>query len=317
MRLLADFFSKYLSLLIPIVAVATYFSAFVWKVPTWVPSLFLGFVIFFTGLSMNTAALKETRYKKKELFITVLLKWTMSVLVGIILALLFFQSVPEIAAGVILTGAVPSATAATLYTFMAGGNISLVIASSLLDVGLSPLIAPLAMNTIDAGTISISFLSLLRSFAVIVIIPLAAGITLQRLFPQLPHRTVYLTKFLSPLSLLVVIHTLTASVKSFFAEEMHLFPLLILACILQTVIPMASSYYIAKKAFSSKNDAIAAMFQVSLSNSALAGILAFQFFGGLGAVAPILNLIINLSIGAQVSNYLASKQTPLPRKQIA
>ncbi|WP_050615967.1 bile acid:sodium symporter family protein [Bacillus testis] len=316
MRTLADFFSKYLSSLIPVVAVLTYFSPYVWETGTWVPSLFLGFVIFFTGLSMDTSAIKEIRHKKKEWLITVLAKWTIPVLTGIILALVFFKSYPAIAAGVILTGAVPSATAATLYTFLAGGNISLVIASSLLDVGISPMIAPLAMKAIGAGAISISFISLLRSFAIIVIIPLSAGIALQRLFPQLPHRTVYLTKFLSPLSLLVVIHTLTASVQSYFAEEMRLFPLLIFCCVLQTVIPMAASYWIAKKACMHEADARAALFQVSLPNSALAGILAFEFFGGAGAVAPILSLIINLSIGAQVSSYFSTRM-PIKYKQAA
>lgn len=311
MKILSEFFSKRLSVLILVVAVLTYFSPIYWKAPSWVPSLFLGFVIFLTGLSMNTSALKEIRYKKKELAITVLLKWTTTVLVSIGLAHLFFSSHPEIAAGVILSGAVPSAAAVSLYTFLAGGNISLVIAASLIDVGISPIIAPLALIGVDTGAVSISIFSLMKSFLIIVIIPLTVGITLQRLFPQLPQRSTHITKLLSPISLLVVIHTLMGSGKLYIAKEISLIPLLLFVAILQTIIPMIINYLIARFSFQYESDARAALFQTSISNAALAGILAFEFFGGLGAIAPILNLIIGLSIGAQISTYFAGKQTTL------
>lgn len=307
MKTLATFFSKNLSYLILLVALLTYYSPIYWKAPTWIPALFLGFVIFFTGLSMNTSALKEIRIKKKELAITVLLKWTITVLVSVALAHLFFSSQPEIAAGVILTGAVPSATAATLYTFIAGGNISLVLASSLLDIAISPIVAPLSLIGVGTGAISISFFSLLKSFMIIVIIPITAGIALQRIFPALPHHSVHLTKLASPLSLLVVIHTLMGSGKHYMSQQLDLLPIIIIVAILQTVIPMLVNYSIARFLFEHISDARAALFQTSVNNAALAGILAFEFFGGLGAIAPILSLIINLSIGAQVSNFFAGK----------
>lgn len=307
MKILAEFFSKQLGILILLVSIVTYFSPMYWDAPSWVPRIFLGLVIFFTGLSMNTSALKEIRFKKKELAITVLMKWTITVFVSIVIAHLLLSSHNDLAAGLILTGAVPSATAATLYTFLAGGNISLVIAASLIDVVVSPVVAPLAMIGLDTETISISFISLLKSFLIIVIIPIAAGITLQRVFPQLPHHSGNVTKLLSPISLLIVIHTLTASGKYYIEKEISLLPIILLAVFLQAIIPMITSYWIAKIIFSDESDARAALFQTSLCNSALAGILASEFFGGLGAVPAILNLIISLSIGAQIANYFNRK----------
>lgn len=317
MKTLADFFSKQLGLLILFVAIITYFSPYYWDAPSWVPRLFLGLVIFFTGLSMNTSALKEIRYKKKELVITVLMKWTITVLISIAIAHLFFSSHTELAAGLILTGAVPSATAATLYTFLAGGNISLVIASSLLDVIISPIVAPLAMIGLDTETISMSFTSLLKSFLIIVILPIAAGITLQRIFPQLPQHSGNVTRLLSPLSLLVVIHTLMASGKYYISKEISLLPILILAVFLQTIIPMVLGYWFARMMFPDERDARAALFQTSLCNSGLAGILAFEFFGGLGAVPAVLNLIISLSMGAQIAAFLHNRPIKQQKKLAA
>ena len=60
------FFRK-LSLLILLVAIGTYFSPIYWNASSWVPSLLLGVVIFFTGLSINIDAIKDIRTKKREL----------------------------------------------------------------------------------------------------------------------------------------------------------------------------------------------------------------------------------------------------------
>lgn len=253
MQRLSHFVSKQLGLLILAVGIITYFSPFYWQASHWVPKLFLGLVIFFTGLSMDVSGFKTIRYKKKELLVIILLKWVITVVISIGLAHLFFSNRPEIAAGIILNGAVPSATASTLYTFLSGGNTSLVIVASLLDIGISPVIAPLAMIGIETESFSISISSLFHSFLIIVFIPLTLGF------------------------------------------------------ILQTIIPMVINYRIAKFFTEHESDAKAALFQTSVSNSALAAILAFEFFGGLGALEPILYLIINLAISAQVANYFSNK----------
>ncbi len=310
----AVFLSKNLSYFILLTAILTYFSPISWAAPSWIPSVFLGFVILFTGLTMDTSAIRRITSKKKELFITVLLKWTSTLFISAGLGYLFFASHPEIAAGVILTGAVPSATAATLYTFMAGGNVPLVIVSSLLDVAISPVLAPLALLGLDGGQISISFLSLLKSFMIIVIIPLSAGLTLQRIFPGLPARSTYVAKAASSGSLLVVIHTLMASGKHYMADNLDLLPLLIFVMILQTVLPMIVNFTIASIVFRYPEDAKAALFQTSVNNAALAGIIAFEFFGGLAAMAPILGLILNLAIGAQIANFFSTRLDQVRQK---
>jgi len=307
MKRLSHFVSKHLGILILAVGIITYFSPFYWQASHWIPKLFLGFVIFFTGLSMDVSGFKRIRHKKKELLVIILLKWVITVVISICLAHLFFSNRPEIAAGIILNGAVPSATAATLYTFLSGGNTSLVIVASLFDIAISPVIAPLAMIGLETENFSISIISLFKSFLIIVFIPLTLGFFLQRMYPQLPHQSVHITKLLSPTALLIVIHTLTASGKQYLSDEISLLPFIFIVAILQTIIPMIVNYQIARYFFEHESDAKAALFQTSASNSALAAILAFEFFGGLGALEPILYLIINLAISAQVANYFANK----------
>jgi BASS family bile acid:Na+ symporter len=140
-----NFLSKRLPLLIFLTGITSYFSPVYLKVPPIVPSALLGIVILFTGLSLNIEGILTITQKKTELVIILILKWTITVLISVGLAYMFFSHEPDVAAGLILAGAVPSATAATVYTFIAGGNTSLVIASSLLDVIISPVITPLSL----------------------------------------------------------------------------------------------------------------------------------------------------------------------------
>ncbi|NEU31471.1 bile acid:sodium symporter family protein [bacterium LRH843] len=300
-----EFLSKRLPLFILLVAILTYLSPVYWHVYTWVPSFLLGVVIFFTGLSMNMEAIKEMKTKKRVLFFATLLKWTLTVFLSIGLAYVFFQAHPDIAAGLILSGTVPSATAATLYTFLAGGNTSLVIAASLLDVIISPFATPLAMSGLRTGQVNISFISLLQSFLLIVVLPLSFGMILQRFAKTLAANSKAMTKLGSSVSLLLIIHTLVGSGKEAITQELDLFPLIALATFIQVLLPMLAAYFIAKKLGMDESDARATLFHVGLCNTALAAILAFEFIGEIGAIPPIINMIFNLSIGAWISNQFA------------
>lgn len=299
--------SSKLPLLIILVSISTYFAPFYWQVPAWVPSLFLGVVIFFTGLSMNIEAMKGIRTKKRELLFVTLLKWTLTVFISLGLAHLFFSSKPDIAAGMILAGTVPSGTAATVYTFLAGGNTSLVITASLLDVVISPVVTPLAMLGLSNEQVSISFFSLLQSFVLIVVLPLGIGLFIQRNAPQFAAYSKSFTRFGSALALLLVVHTIVGSGKEAIFEEKALLPLIAVTTFFQVLLPMVGAYYLFKLVKFQEEEARAALFQVGLCNSALAAILAFQFIGDLGAIPPILNMIFNLSIGAFISNLFAKK----------
>lgn len=296
------FISSKLPFLILLVSIATYFSPVYWQVSSWVPSLLLGAVIFFAGLSMNIEAFKQIKKKTKELLVITGLKWTLTVSVSIALAHLFFSSKPEIAAGLILAGTVPSATAATVYTFLAGGNASLVVVASLLDVVISPVVTPLAMLGLSSEQISLSFSDLLTSFFLIVVLPMGLGLWIQKIIPNLKSYTGSVTKLGTSLALLVIVHTIIGSGKEAITSELATIPLIAVATFIQVTLPMASAYLIAKGLKMEEQDARAALFQVGLCNTALAAILAYKFIGELGVIAPIFNMIFNLSIGAMIAN---------------
>ncbi len=305
--MLSGFLSRRLPLLILFIATLTCLSPFHLNTASWVPSLLLGIVIFFTGISMDVGAIKGMKSKKRELLIASLLKWTLTVFTSIGIAYLFFSSHSELAAGIILAGTVPSATAATLYTFLAGGNTSLVIAASLIDVVISPIVTPLSMLGLSNTFVSISFFDLLKSFLFIVVFPLSAGILFQRTFPQSIVYSKSVTKLGSSMALLLNVHIIVGSGREAILEDLALLLIICVAVFFQVVFPMLASYFIVKKLSIHEVDARATLFQVGLCNTALAAILAFEFIGEFAAIAPIINMIINLSVGSWISNYFARK----------
>ncbi|TWI52658.1 bile acid:sodium symporter family protein [Halalkalibacter nanhaiisediminis] len=303
---LNEFISKRLSIFIICAAVFTYLSPIYLKVESWLPSLLLGVVIFFTGLSMNVEAIKDIRIKQKELVLATLLKWTLTVLISLGLAFALFSEHTELAAGLILSGTVPSATAATLYTFLAGGNTSLVIAASLLDIAISPVVTPLAMLGFS-NEISISFLKLLQSFFMIVILPISLGVLVQKTIPKVVTHSLSITKFGSSMALLLIIHTIVGSGKEAITSQIAMLPIVFIATFIQVVLPMALAYVIARRLKIGEKDARGILFHAGLCNTALAAILAFEFIGELAVIPPIINMVINLSVGSFLANYFSGK----------
>lgn len=308
MNAVINFFSQKLPILILLVAIFTFLSPYYWDAPSIIPSLFLGLVIFFTGVSMDVNTIKDIRHKKREIVIATFLKYTVMVFISIALALIFFSSKPEIAAGIILAGTVPNGTSATVYSLLAGGNASLVVVGSLVDVVVSPIVTPLAMLVLSNDQVVISFFSLLKSFFIIVVIPISLGITTQRLFPKVTVYSKSATKLGSALAILLIVHTIVGSGKDAIASQLSSLPLLVIVTFLQVFLSMILGYYFAKKLKVSESDARAMLFHVGLANTALAAILAYQFISEVAVIGPILSMIINLSLGAYISNYFSKKE---------
>ncbi|WP_209121038.1 bile acid:sodium symporter family protein [Alkalihalobacillus sp. BA299] len=309
-KFINSFISGNLPLLIIIVAFLTYLSPIHLQVASWLPSLLLGLVIFFTGLSMNVEAIKEMNSKYGVLGLATLLKWTITVIISIALAHIFFSSRPEIAAGFILSGTVPNATAATLYTFIAGGNTSLVIAASFLDIIISPIITPLALLGVGGDSVTISFLNLLQSFILIVILPIIVGLVMQKKVPRLVAKSVSYTKLGSSITLLLIIHTIIGNAKNTISSELILIPMITAVAFLQVALPMILAYLILQMKWVpiAEGDIRAIIFHVGLCNTALAAILAIEFISEIAALPAIINMVINLSLGSYLANYLSRKK---------
>ncbi len=299
--------SKYLPVYITLAAIISYLKPGYFSYFSGSTNFLLGVVLFLAGLSMS---LKDLRILKKSFFtisIGLILKWTLTVALSIILSLMFFSDLPDIADGLILTGSVPSGTAATLYTFLAGGNTSLIVSMGILDVFISPVLTPAIMDIFANHGVKVSFLQLASKMFFIVILPIVLGMGINHVYRSLLQKIKGYTKFASSLTIVLIVLTVVSSVSSQISIEFGLLIGITLVVFVQVFLPMVAGYKIAKLLKISKASAIAILFEVGLCNSALAAILALEFFGETAAIPAVINMIINLSLGAIFSNYFANK----------
>lgn len=94
-----------------------------------------------------------------------------------------FDLPPEIAVGLILVGSCPGGTASNVITYIAGANVPLSVTMTACSTLISPLATPLAMKLLVGRIIPVAFFPLMVSILEMILIPVVAGILINRYFP--------------------------------------------------------------------------------------------------------------------------------------
>jgi len=86
-----------------------------------------------------------------------------------------FSFPPEIAAGIILIGCVPSGLASNVMSFIARANLALSVTITAVTTLLSPIFTPFLMKTIGGQFIAVDFWSMMLDILNMIILPIIAG----------------------------------------------------------------------------------------------------------------------------------------------
>jgi len=86
-----------------------------------------------------------------------------------------FSFPPEIAAGIVLIGCVPSGLASNVMSFIARANLVLAVTISAISTILSPLITPFLMKMLGGQFIEVDFWSMMLDILNMIILPIIAG----------------------------------------------------------------------------------------------------------------------------------------------
>ncbi|WP_164525457.1 bile acid:sodium symporter family protein [Siminovitchia acidinfaciens] len=277
----------------------------------WVPSLFnplmdwtgfmLGFILFLMGLTIPAASISYVFKQPRTVLFGVVFKWTFTVLLTIGLGMLFLRQHHEILAGFILAGSVPSATAASLYTFIADGTVILSITMSVVDTLISPILTPFIMEHAVGHLIPIDYLSLVSQMLMIVLLPILAGMAIKRYLPSFVDRVRPAVRFCSSITLIAIVLSVVAGSQALIKVNLKLLPILILITIAQIILPMIAVFAVSRKLKINPMDSKAILFEAGLCNTALAAILAINHISFLAAVPAVINTVLNLSLGAWIA----------------
>lgn len=132
-------------------------------------------IMFGMGAQLSHRDFLRVVRQPTGLAIGLVCQFTIMPLVGVALAHAT-RFPPEIAAGIILVGCVPSGLASNVMTFIARGNLALSVALTLVATVVSPLATPALMKLLGGQFIAIDFWKMVLSITNMVILPVVAGL---------------------------------------------------------------------------------------------------------------------------------------------
>ena len=134
----------------------------------------LQIIMFGMGSQMSFADFTGIIKMPKGVIVGVISHYVFMPLVGFTIANIF-NFPPEIAAGIILIGCVPSGLASNVMSFLARANLALAVTVGAISTLLSPFITPTLMKWLGGQFIEVNFWSMMLDILNMIILPVVAG----------------------------------------------------------------------------------------------------------------------------------------------
>lgn len=229
-------------------------------------------IMFGMGTTLSVADFARVLQMPRAIAIGVVLQFGVMPLTGYSLARLFgFDG--EVAAGVVLVGAAPGGVASNVITFLAGGNVPLSVTMTACSTLLSPLLTPLAMTQLAGQYVPISFTAMMWSIVQMIVVPIAAGLVVNRLWYR---RIGWLTRALPLVSMAAICLIITIITASSRDRLLAIALALIVVVILHNAVGYLLGYAGGRGLGLSEGDARTTSIEVGLQNAGMASGLAIS-----------------------------------------
>ncbi len=255
-------------------------------------NLCLAFLMFGVALHLDRHAFRKVFDRPRGVWFGLLSQWL--VLPLLTLALIFLiRPAPTLALGMLLVSACPGGNVSNFMVFFARGNAALSVTltsiSSLGCVLVTPLYFTFLAPAIPgAGTlvrsIQVSSADMIWTVVQLVLIPLILGMGIYTRFPGLARR---LRPPVRVLSLLVLLGIILAALYANLDKLNLYLSRVFLLVLVHNGLALAAGYALARTGGLEEGEARAISIETGIQNSALALILIFNFFEGLGGMALI------------------------------
>ena len=275
MKRICKWISDYLGVLVLLSAVA----ALLWPEaigllkPTLINPL-LGVIMFGMGLTLKAEDFRVVFSRPRDVLIGCLAQFTVMPLLAFALTRIFSLD-DALAVGVILVGCCPGGTASNVITYLAKGDLALSVGMTATSTLLAPVLTPLLVWLFAGETVDVNVWGMLLSILWVVILPIALGLLVQRLWPKATDRaTSYLPALSSIAICLIVMIVIAANAHKLLSGGL----IIVLVVILHNVCGLAIGYLIGYilKLTPAKRRAISV--EVGMQNSGLASSLATLHF---------------------------------------
>lgn len=201
--------------------------------------------------------------------------------------------IPSMALGMMMVAACPGGNLSNVMTYLAGGNAALSVSMTAVSTAAAVIMTPLNLafwGSLNPETnailrkVSLNPLDVFQTIVMILGIPLLLGIVTARFYPALVDR---IRKPFKTASVVIFCLFVVAALGANWQNFLKAVGLVAFGVFVHNALALAVGYGAARVFGLVERDRRAVAIEVGIQNSALALILIFQFFDGLGGMAVI------------------------------
>lgn len=250
-------------------------------------------IMFGMGTTLSVADFARVLVVPRSIIIGVILHFGIMPSVGYSLTRLFgFQG--EVAAGIVLVGAMPSGVASNVITFLAGGNVPLSVTITAVSTLLSPFLTPLAVKYLAGQYVPVNAVEMMWSILMMIVVPIVAGLIANRLFLR---RYPQLERALPAVSMTAICIIITIITSLSRDKLLSVAGALIAVVVLHNLAGYLLGYWSARGLGMVEADARTVAIEVGLQNAGMASGLAISVLhsSDAGLAAAIFGPWMNIS----------------------
>ncbi|MBQ8966661.1 bile acid:sodium symporter family protein [Ruminococcus sp.] len=316
MKKISEILGKYMAWIVLLIASAALLlpKTCLWIKTEWVTYLLM-IVMFGMGTTMKLSDLSIVFKRPRDVAIGCLAQFIVMPLLAFLLGKLFGLD-NELLVGVVMVGTCPGGTSSNVMTYLAKGDTALSVGMTSVNTLLAPFLTPMLTYVYLRTTVSVNIMSMFLSIVQVVIIPIALGLLINKLFGNFTQKVSEALPAVSVTAICLIV----GSVVSHNSEKILSTGLIILAVVvLHNLLGYLCGYLIGVlfKMDLPRKKALA--IEVGMQNSGLATSLAGTAFPDLAmATVPgaVFSVWHNIS-GAVLAGILNKKEAqPEAEKQV-
>ncbi|MDD7219483.1 MAG: bile acid:sodium symporter family protein [Clostridia bacterium] len=298
---ISDFFGKYMALIVLVVAALALFvpGSCLWIQTSWVNYLLM-IVMFGMGLTLKLEDFKLVFTRPKDILVGCVAQFTIMPLLAFALGKIFGLDA-ALLAGVVLVGTCPGGTSSNVITYLSKGDVALSVGMTSVNTLLAPILTPAITFLLLRTTVTVDPISMFLSIIKVVIIPIALGFIINKLFGNVTQK---LVKVLPSVSVIAICLIVAAVVSHNSEKIMTTGAIVFVVVILHNLLGYACGFGLGKLLHMSIPKTKAISVEIGMQNSGLATSLAGTAFPDLSmATVPgaIFSVWHNIS-GAILAN---------------
>jgi BASS family bile acid:Na+ symporter len=229
-------------------------------------------ILFGMGMTLTFDDFARVARMPKGVLIGFVLQYSVMPVMGFALARAFGLKA-EVAAGLILVGSCPGGVASNVIAYIAGANVPLSVTMTACSTLLSPLMTPVAMKLLAGRYVPIEPLPMMISILWMIILPLVAGLVINRYAHKVAKRLISVLPALAMLSICIIIAiTIALSRDDLLAVGLALFG----ASVCHNAAGFTLGYWGARAMKMNRRDSKTVAIEVGMQNGGMATGLAFN-----------------------------------------